>query len=574
MIIGLCLASCTPEDGASIGLFTQSIEGCEKITFYRDLNNSGSFEDEPIIDTVEICNGENGLDGIDGADGISIAVLTTNLNSDCSVLTFFKDQNLNGLKEESEEVISTTTICNGENGTSIRAIAQAATDCDNGGFKYSFFADVNGNNALDESESVINEMVICNGADGAPGANGADGANGANGSDGADGATGATGARGATGATGATGPSGSPIGISIGDALLTDCPSGGLVFEVFLDTDLDGIKDTGETTLNTTIKCTGLKTYRMDTSGLTEIDPSGNSYIRVADNGVTYVASGTAVGGQRYLYNGQALLVVDSKGALLTLRDNGEDLSKVVTTRVTDMSSLFANSPGSTFNALIFNQNISNWDTSSVTTMEYMFDNAQAFNQAVGNWNTSSVTSMAGMFSAALVFNQDISNWNTSSVTTMGSMFTNTTAFNQDIGNWNTSSVTIMANMFSRAAAFNQDIGNWDTSSVTDMGTMFNGATAFNQDIGNWNTSRVTNMYWMFSDATAFNQDIGNWNTSSATTMVRMFNNAISFNQDLSGWCVQNNFDAEPSFFNTRANSTWVNDPTKQPDWGGATCPQ
>jgi surface protein len=311
---------------------------------------------------------------------------------------------------------------------------------------------------------------------------------------------------------------------------------------------LNGIKDAGETTLNTTIKCTGLNTYRVDISGLTEIDPDGNSYIRVAANGVTYVAA-AAVGGQRYLYNGEALLVVESKGALLTLRDNGEDLSKVVTTKVTDMSSLFAYSPGSTYNAITFNQNISNWDTSSVNTMDSMFDNAQAFNQGIGNWNTSSVTSMAGMFSSALTFNQDISNWNTSSVTSMTDMFRSATDFNQNIGSWN-------------------------TSSVTSMGGMFNGATAFNQNIGNWNTSNVTNMFWMFSDARAFNQDIGNWNTSSATTMVRMFNNAISFNQDLSGWCVQNNFNAEPAFFKAGANSTWAGDPTKQPDWDGATCPQ
>jgi surface protein len=287
----------------------------------------------------------------------------------------------------------------------------------------------------------------------------------------------------------------------------------------------------------------------VDISGLTEIDPDGNSYIRVAANGVTYVAAAAAVGGQRYLYNGEALLVVESKGALLTLRDNGEDLSKVVTTKVTDMSSLFAYSPGSTYNAITFNQNISNWDTSSVNTMDSMFDNAQAFNQGIGNWNTSSVTSMAGMFSSALTFNQDISNWNTSSVTSMTDMFRSATDFNQNIGSWN-------------------------TSSVTSMGGMFNGATAFNQNIGNWNTSNVTNMFWMFSDARAFNQDIGNWNTSSATTMVRMFNNAISFNQDLSGWCVQNNFNAEPAFFKAGANSTWAGDPTKQPDWDGATCPQ
>ena len=64
-------------------------------------------------------------------------------------------------------------------------------------------------------------------------------------------------------ATGADGSDGSPIGISVSDASSIQCtsPVGGLVFEVFLDTDLDGIKDVGETVLNTTVKCTDYAIY-------------------------------------------------------------------------------------------------------------------------------------------------------------------------------------------------------------------------------------------------------------------------------------------------------------------------
>ena len=77
----------------------------------------------------------------------------------------------------------------------------------------------------------------------------------------------------------------------------------------------------------------------------------------------------------------------------------------------------------------------------------------------------------------------------------------------------------------------------------------------------------------MFSSATNFNKDIGSWNTAAVTTMVGMFENATAFNQNLSRWCVQNNFDSESYLFKSGANSIWVADASKQPDWDGASCP-
>ena len=46
-------------------------------------------------------------------------------------------------------------------------------------------------------------------------------------------------------------------------------------------------------------------------------------------------------------------------------------------------------------------------------------------NQDLSNWDVSSVTDMWGMFERARDFNQDISSWDVSSVTDMTSMFSN-----------------------------------------------------------------------------------------------------------------------------------------------------
>ena len=70
------------------------------------------------------------------------------------------------------------------------------------------------------------------------------------------------------------------------------------------------------------------------------------------------------------------------------------------------------------------------------------------------------------------------------------------------------------------ASAFNQPL-SFDTSSVTNMGLMFRSAGAFNQPLS-FDTSRVTDMYLMFYGASAFNQPLS-FDTSSVTDMLGMF---------------------------------------------------
>jgi surface protein len=174
------------------------------------------------------------------------------------------------------------------------------------------------------------------------------------------------------------------------------------------------------------------------------------------------------------------------------------------------------------FEARGFNQDLTNWDVSSVNNMSYLFFRSN-FNGDISTWDVSSVTNMSGMFNESNNFNRSIGDWDVSSVTNMEVMFRGNTSFNQDIGNWDVSNVNNMVAMFAFNTIFNRNIGAWDVSSVNNMSSMFYGAEKFNQPIGNWNVSEVENMNNMFRSAVLFNQDISNWCVGKILTQPENF---------------------------------------------------
>ena len=241
--------------------------------------------------------------------------------------------------------------------------------------------------------------------------------------------------------------------------------------------------------------------------------------------------------------------------------NGGQDLNDWDTSNVTSIEYAF-------HGAKVFNNGATagvsttlSWDVGNVDQMQYTFKNADAFNANLSSWDTGKVVRMDNMFTDADLFNNGASqgvsttlNWDTSSVTNMANMFYEADNFNANISNWDVGNVRQMNSMFREARFFNNgaDPGvsttlSWDTSSVITMAYMFALADNFNANISNWDTSLVTDMNNMFWKAYVFNNGASSgvsttlsWNTSSVTTMKSTFNRATAFNGNLSGWDTSN----------------------------------
>ena len=153
-----------------------------------------------------------------------------------------------------------------------------------------------------------------------------------------------------------------------------------------------------------------------------------------------------------------------------------------------------------------------NWlDISNVTMLDQLF-NVSTFNRQyifwdVSDWDTSHVTSMVGTFNGCKDI-CDLSKWDTSKVTSMVNMFCGCSKFNGNISNWDVSKVTRFDSMFYGCSSFNQDISNWDISSAENLSYMFYNCIKFNQPIQKWNITKNMDISYLLYGCTSFDQDL------------------------------------------------------------------
>ena len=194
-----------------------------------------------------------------------------------------------------------------------------------------------------------------------------------------------------------------------------------------------------------------------------------------------------------------------------------------------DSSRMFTYDWGEEKTKNITDVDLSNFDTSQVTSMSYMFSGMSKLTSLnLSSFDTSKVINMSGMFrSMSNLTSLDLSNFNTFKVTDMSAMFydmSNLTSLN--LSNFDTSNVTNMSSMFSSMSGLTSlNLSNFNTSNVTNMSTMFLGMSNLTSlNLSSFDTSQVTSMSYMFSGMSKLTSlNLSNFDTSQVTSMSYMF---------------------------------------------------
>lgn len=198
------------------------------------------------------------------------------------------------------------------------------------------------------------------------------------------------------------------------------------------------------------------------------------------------------------------------------------------------------------------NLDVSNWDTSNVVDMSYMFWHCYAVEALdVDEWDTGNVRDFTDMFAGRQnLFNMsikdlDVSNWDVSSAVTLRDMFYSCGQLTTlDLSKWDVSNVTDMRHTFADCPNLTSiDFTGWDTSNVKNFDGTFNDCMGLTElDLTGWVTSNAETLAQMFEGCRNLKviKGIESWDTSNVWECDEMFNSnsrGMSIEVlDLSGW--------------------------------------
>ena len=192
------------------------------------------------------------------------------------------------------------------------------------------------------------------------------------------------------------------------------------------------------------------------------------------------------------------------------------------------------------YNFQIISIDLSNFNTSNVTDMSFMFNTCRNLREIKGinQLKTNNVISLNGMFQDCNELEHlDLSNWNTSKVSNMGYMFNKCKKLKKikGINEFITKEVRTIRAMFKECKELEYlDLSSFDTSNVNDMSFIFSECIKLKEikGINNFVTKKVINMCSMFRFCYELDYlDLSNFDTSNVKDMKLMFFECIKLKE-------------------------------------------
>ena len=212
-----------------------------------------------------------------------------------------------------------------------------------------------------------------------------------------------------------------------------------------------------------------------------------------------------------------------------------KDISQWITSSVTSLYSTF-------YGASEMNADLSGWDIAKVVTLSNTFRGAAMFDgTGVESWDVAKVVTLSSTFNGAAMFaGTGMESWDTSSVINMDTTFREASVMNVDVSGWNVAKVTDLYATFHEAVRFTGvGLDLWNNSVVKRMETAFGGASSMNADLSGFDVSNVKSLSATFQGATRFTgSGLEGWVTTSVTDLRNTFHGASMIDVDLSGWNV------------------------------------